>query len=213
IAKANQEGALEVELIDTAMVGAGPIKDAFVNRFAPLGLNIQVNLGAGQQPPIWSAAQAAIAAGGAPPDHGVIGQGDDEILPSLKRGMLQRIDNWQELLAAIDPAVADGTVKPEDRSPEPFAGYGMIFDDRVKIILYNSEMMAKDQLPKTYLDLAEPRYKGQFLVPPWSGSVPGATLISTPLSPTGTKLPAVPGAPSSNSPAAWVATAAIGCAL
>src|SRR5262249_18634734 len=134
IARADQEGSLEAEVIDSSMPGAMAIRDAFVNRFAPLGLNIQVNLGAGQQPPVWSGAQAAIAAGGAPQYDVMIGQDDNEILPSLKRGVLQRIDNWQELLAAIDPAVADGTVKPEDRSPEPFAGYGMIFDDRVKII-------------------------------------------------------------------------------
>src|SRR5438309_11310885 len=66
IAKANQEGALEAELIDTAMPAAGAIRDAFVNRFAPLGLNIQVNLGAAQQPAVWAAAQAAVATGAAP---------------------------------------------------------------------------------------------------------------------------------------------------
>src|SRR5205809_1059468 len=82
-----------------------------------------------------------IGAGGSPQYEAMVGQDANESLPSIKRGMLQRIDDWQELLAAMDPAVADGTVRLEDRSPEPFAGHGMIFDDRVKIILYNSDMI------------------------------------------------------------------------
>src|SRR5712692_2123039 len=46
IAKANQEGSLEAEIVDSAMPATTAIRDAFVSRFAPLGLNIQVNLGA-----------------------------------------------------------------------------------------------------------------------------------------------------------------------
>src|SRR5262249_6058311 len=119
-------------------------------------------------PAIWSAAQAAIAAGGAPQYDAMLGQDDNKIFPAVKRGMLQRIDNWQELIAAVDPAVADGTVKPEARSPEPVRGHAMVFDDRLKILLFNTEMITKDQLPKTHVELADPRYKGQFVVPPWA---------------------------------------------
>src|SRR5262249_7317960 len=125
-------------------------------------------IGAAQQPAVWAAAQAAVTSGAAPQYDAMVGQDDSEILPWTKRGQLQRIDNWQELLAAIDPAVADGRVKPDERSPEPFSGYAFHFDDRLKILLYNPEMVTKDQLPKAYPDLAEARYKGQFVVPPWS---------------------------------------------
>ncbi len=170
IARANQEGSLDAEVTDSAMPAAGAIRDAFLNRFAPLGLNITVNIGAGQQPAVWANAQAAIAAGGSPQYDAMLGQDGSEVYPFLKLGYLQPIENWRELLAAIDPAVADGRVKPEERSPDPFAGYGFIFDDRLKIILFNPEVMRKDQLPKTYLDLADPRYKGQFVVPPWATS-------------------------------------------
>src|SRR5581483_3609597 len=166
VARANQEGALEAEVADSAMPAAGAMRDAFLSRFAPFGLNVSVNVGAGQQPTIWNNAQAAIAAGGAPQFDAMLGQDDTEVLPRLKDGMLQPMANWQELLAAIDPLVADGTVKAEDRSPGPLAGYGIHFDDRLKIILFNPEVMPKDQLPKTYLDLADPRYKGKFAVPP-----------------------------------------------
>ena len=177
IARANQEGALEAEVTDSAMPAAGSIKDAFVNRFAPLGLNIAVTISAGQQPQIWANMQAAVAAGGSPTYDAMLGQDDTEILPRLKDGMLQPIDNWQELLAAIDPLVADGTVKPEERSQEPVTGYGMYFDDRLKIILFNPEVMPKDQLPKTYLDMADPRYKGKFAVPPWATTYNMGALI------------------------------------
>ena len=53
----------------------------------------------------------------------------------------------------------------------------MLFDDRLKIMLYNPEVMPKDQLPKTYLDLADPRYKGKFTVPPWATSYSTGALV------------------------------------
>lgn len=168
VARANQEGALNAQIVDIGLPSAGSIRDAFVNRFAPLGLNITVNIGAAQQPAVWASAQAAIASGGSAEYDAMIGQDDSEVLPRYRDGMFQRIDHWQELLAAIDPAVGEGRVKPEARSPEPFAGYAFAFDDRLKVLLYNPETMPRDPLPKTYLDLAEPRYKGQFVVPPWA---------------------------------------------
>lgn len=167
VARANQEGSLEAEVNDSAMPAAGAIKDAFVNKFKPYGLNVAVNVGAGQQPAVWANAQAAIAAGAAPQFDAMLGQDDSEVLPRMKDGMLQRIDNWQELLAAIDPGVASGRVKPEERSPEPFTGQGFIFDDRLKIMLYNTELTSPDRLPKTYVEMADPRFKGQYPVPPW----------------------------------------------
>jgi ABC-type Fe3+ transport system substrate-binding protein len=168
IARANEEGALEAQVNDSAMPAAGALKDAFVNRFAPLGLNIAVNIGANQQPQVWANMQTTVTAGGTPVYDVMLGQDDNDVLPRLRMGLLQPVDNWRELVAAIDPLVADGKVKPEERSPEPFAGYGFHFDDRLKIILFNPEVMPKGQLPKTYLDLPDPRYKGKFAVPPWS---------------------------------------------
>jgi hypothetical protein len=177
IARANQEGALDAEVTDSAMPAASALRDAFVNRFAPLGLNIAVQIGAGQQPQVWANMQTTLSVGGTPAYDAMLGQDDSEVLPRLKDGLLQRIDNWQELLAAVDPAVADGRVKPEERAPEPFAGYGFHFDDRIKIILFNPEVMPRDQLPKTYLDLTDPRYKGKFAVPPWATSYGAGTLL------------------------------------
>ena len=177
VARANQEGTVEAEVNDTAMPAAGAIKDAFLSRFAPYGLNIAVNIGAGQQPMIWGNAQSAIAAGGSPQYDAMLGQDDSEVLPRLKDGMLQPIENWQELLAAVDPAVADGSVKLDERSPEPFAGYGFHFDDRLKIMLFNPEVMPRDQLPKTYVEMADPRYKGQFIVPPWATAYGTGVLV------------------------------------
>src|SRR3954470_15819028 len=73
IARANQEGSVEAEVPDTAMPAAGTLRDAFVNRFAPLGLNISVNIGAGQQPQIWANVQTTLAAGGTPQYDALVG--------------------------------------------------------------------------------------------------------------------------------------------
>ncbi|HEY7065682.1 MAG TPA: extracellular solute-binding protein [Chloroflexota bacterium] len=177
VARANQEGTVDVEVVDTAMPAATALRDAFLGHLAPYGLNVTVNIGAGQQPQILASAQATIAAGGAPQYDALVAQDAGEVLPFLRRGHLQPIEDWQELLAAVDPAVADGTVRPEERSPEPFTGYSLLFDDRLKVMLYNTDLITKDQLPKTYLDLADPRYKGQFLVPPWPTSYANGVLV------------------------------------
>ena len=73
-------------------------------------MNISVNIGAGQQPQIWGNMQTTVAAGGAPAFDAMLGQDDSEVLPRLKDGLLQPMDNWQELTTAPSiPAVADGT--------------------------------------------------------------------------------------------------------
>jgi ABC-type Fe3+ transport system substrate-binding protein len=177
VARANQEGTLDAQVNDTAMPAAETLRNAFRQRFAPYGLNVTVNIGAGQQPAIMANAQAMIAAGSPPQYDVLLGQDAGEILPFLRRGYLQPIADWQELMAAIDPAVADGSVKADERSPDPFTGYGFVFDDRLKIMLFNPDLITRDQLPKTYLDLAEPRYKGQFLVPPWPTSYANGVMV------------------------------------
>jgi len=168
IARANQEGSLAVETVDSSMPAAGTIKSGFIQAFQPLGLHIDVQVGAGQQPAVWANAQAAISTGVAPQYDAMLGP-ISEVYPYFKENLLQPIDNWQELVTAVNPSAANGTVKIDNYSPAPLAGKALLFNELYKVMIYNSTV-SQDKLPTSYADMTNPKFKGRFYVPPWSGA-------------------------------------------
>lgn len=175
IQQANQEGDLEAEVVDTAMPAADSIKASFLQHFQPLGLNITMNIGAGNQPTVWANMGSAIALGSPPQYDASLGEDDEETYPFRDR--IPQVANWQALLTAINPAVANGTVRAEDVSPTIFAGYAFKFDDRLKVLVFNPNVITKDNLPKTFTDWVDPRYKGQYPVPPYAGPFTQGSLV------------------------------------
>jgi ABC-type Fe3+ transport system substrate-binding protein len=168
IAKANQEGSLAVETVDSSMPSADHIKSGFQQFFQPLGLKIDMQVGAGQQPAVWGQAQTAMATGTATQFDAMLGP-ISEAYPYYKDNLLLTIDNWQEVVKAVNPAAANGSVKIDDFSPAPITGKALLFNELYKVMLYNSNL-SKDKLPKGYADMPDPKFKGRFVVPPWGGS-------------------------------------------
>jgi ABC-type Fe3+ transport system substrate-binding protein len=82
-------------------------------------------------------------------------------------GYAQRVENWQAILAEINPRVKSGAVKPTDVSPAGYAGYGFAHSNRLKGVGYNTSTPLKD-LPQTYAEIADPKYKGQYAIEPWT---------------------------------------------
>jgi iron(III) transport system substrate-binding protein len=165
VVKANQEGKLVATVQSTwsrAMLPA--LIDGFKKRF---GLTIDVSLTplpAAKQFPIEIAATRA----GAPPTYDVM-QGDDAETVQLKgAGAIQPIENWKDLLAAINPDVASGKIPPGDVSRGPYEKHGFLYMANDKQIVYNPRVIKPEDLPKTHPDLADPRYKGKFVQPPWT---------------------------------------------
>jgi len=162
---ANQEGQLIATIQsswDEALIPQ--LSDAFKKRF---GLNINVSLNK-----VASAQHFPVAVGetkaGTPPTYDVV-QGDDtETMQLTGGGGVQKIDNWQALLAAVNPAVKSGTVKASQISSGPFEGASFLSFGNIKQILYNPKLISADQLPKTHQDLTDLRYKGKFNQPPWT---------------------------------------------
>jgi ABC-type Fe3+ transport system substrate-binding protein len=165
VQKANQErmltAAVQSSWSRTMLPG---LVAAFKARFK-LQIDISTTpIAAAKQVPTEIAATKA----GAPPTYDVM-QGDDaETIQLTGPGGVRKIENWKELLAAINPDVAAGKVTPEQISRGPFEGQSLVFLSNIKVIVYNTGKVKLSDLPKTHTELADPKYKGRFVQPPWT---------------------------------------------
>lgn len=163
IAEARKEGGLRAQIIDMGVAEASKITAAFSQRF---GLS-NITVSGENETTAFQKAETAIRVGSSP-DYDVMVGEDGNIFTFIKKGLLTKVDNWQELLAALNPSVRGGKVKPDQVSPDAFAGYGFLVANRVESIVYNTRLIKEADLPQTHQDLANPKYKGKFNLPPWS---------------------------------------------
>jgi ABC-type Fe3+ transport system substrate-binding protein len=164
IAQARAEGELDTASITETGRAVPQLVDAFNKRF---GLDLKINVALGDQAGKYSQLFATLDAG-LPPTFDTLTGSEEDNLRLVEEGRVIKIDNWQALLAEINPLVGSGQVKPEDVSPSLFEGYGFTWTTRDKGLLYNPRVMPESELPKTYLDMANPRYRGKFVVAPWT---------------------------------------------
>ncbi len=165
VAKAKQEGALNVT-VSSSLTGR-PTKQlaaAFKKRF---GLDIEVTLTPLSDRKSYSKALAAAKIGSVPTYDAIEGP-DTNNTGLVGAGGIQKIDNWETLLAEINPQVRSGKVRLEQLSPGPLKGYGFAYISRVKALLYNPKLISREKLPKTHAELADPKYKGRWTQPPWT---------------------------------------------
>lgn len=174
IAAAKKEGSLSASVI-SSMHGKTTAKliPAFKKRF---GLDIEVTLTGVRSTSHYGRAAAATRAG-APPTYDAIEGSELSNVQLMGVGGTQKIDGWESLLKEIHPLVGSGKVRPEQISPEPFAGHGFKYLSRVKGIIYNPKLISKGELPKTHADLANPIYKGRWTQPPWTSHWEVGTLV------------------------------------
>lgn len=158
VAKAKQEGALNANL----RPGLGPVVPDMASAFKKrLGLDIQVNLDAlTTENELFIKLRATLQAG-APPQLDMIGGPETRHVEMVEGGMSTRVENWELLLAAVNPLVGGGKVKPEQVSPNPLTGHSFLWSTVGKALLYNPKILSKANLPRTRADLADPKYKGK----------------------------------------------------
>lgn len=174
IAAAKKEGSLNAAVI-SSMHGKTTAKiiPAFKKRF---GLDIEVTLTGVRSTSHYGRAAAATRAG-SPPTYDAIEGSELSNVQLIGVGGTQKIDGWESLLKEIHPLVGSGKVRPQQISPEPFAGHGFKYLSRVKGIIYNPKLISKGELPKTHADLANPKYKGRWTQPPWTSHWEVGTLV------------------------------------
>jgi ABC-type Fe3+ transport system substrate-binding protein len=164
-AAANKEGALNAAVISSLNGRAHPkLAAAFKKRF---GLDIDVTITNVRSTTQYGRAAATTKAG-ATPTYDTMEGSELSNIQLLGVGGAQKIENWQALLAEINPMVGSGKVKPEQISPKPFTGLGFKYMSRVKGLLYNPKLISESDLPKTHSDLGNPKYKGMWTQPPWT---------------------------------------------
>jgi ABC-type Fe3+ transport system substrate-binding protein len=148
--------------------GEKQLISAFKKRF---GLDIKLNADlSGQESQKFNQAIAEVK-GGIPPTFDLM-QGEASNVLNLKdAGGAEPVESWEMLLAEIAPEA----YKVKDRvSPGTLAGYGFLWSTRTVAVLYNPKVISERELPKTWKQMGDPKYRGAFSVPPWiSGALMG----------------------------------------
>jgi ABC-type Fe3+ transport system substrate-binding protein len=87
------------------------------------------------------------------------------VLDLIQAAGIERIPNWEDLLAQIAP---EAFKVREKVSPAAVAGYGFVWANRVTALLYNPKAISQRDLPATWKDLGNPKHRGAFSIPPWT---------------------------------------------
>jgi len=165
VRKAMQEGELVATMSSSwSKTLVRPLGDAFKKRF---GLDIKVTLANVESSQHFAMAIAETQAG-APPTYDAVQGTDSETMQLHGAGGTQRIENWEALLAEINPLVRSGKVRPEEITQGPLRGHSFMFMANVKQLIYNTKLISEKDLPRTHTELGTPKYKGKFSQPPWT---------------------------------------------
>jgi hypothetical protein len=131
------------------------------------GLNKRINIAQGVDNTFITQMMAAIDLGGRPDLSFYATNGSD--MPSfITKGYATQIKDWQALLTEINPRVKSGEVKPTDISRAGYEGYAFAHSNRLKGVGYNTQLSKPKDLPATYAEMANPKYKGQYAIEPWA---------------------------------------------
>lgn len=162
VKEAQREGRLDVTLASTDERGVRKIGAAFQERF---GLKITFNgdVSMGSDTLVRDRAISETKAGIAPTFDVIRGEARYP-LESMHAGALERISDWEQRLKEIDPEAYKARKKI---SYEPLEGYAFEWGARISSLLYNPKLISGEEVPRTWKDLGNPKYKGKFSVPPW----------------------------------------------
>jgi ABC-type Fe3+ transport system substrate-binding protein len=131
------------------------------------GLNKTIQIVKGVDNTFTSKMMAALDVGGKPELSFYATNGGD--MPHfVSGGYAAKIKDWEAILAEINPRVKSGAVKPGNVSPSGYAGYAFAHSNRLKGVGYNKNLISLKDLPRTYAEIADPKYKGQYAVEPWT---------------------------------------------
>lgn len=160
---ARQDGQLDLMVVSSVgEKGSRELTGAFKRRF---NLDLQMNSDiSGQESQKFNQAVAETKSG-IPPTFDLM-QGEPPVVQNLLRaGGIERVENWESLLAEVAPEA----YKAKERvSPGNVAGHGFVWATRVSGLLYNPKLISERDLPKTWKDMGDPKYRGAFSLPPWT---------------------------------------------
>lgn len=158
---ARKEGQLNVSLVSSLTErGARELNDAFNRRF---NLNVKFNATLGDTTRQFSRVMEELKMG-LPPSFDAMYVSETYVVPLIKAGGVQKIDNWLPLLKEISPE----TYRVADKlSPLDLNGYAFAWGTRAKVINYNTDLISEKDLPQTHIELGDPKYVGAYFLPPF----------------------------------------------
>jgi ABC-type Fe3+ transport system substrate-binding protein len=131
------------------------------------GLNKTIQIVKGVDNTFTSKMMAAVDVG-AKPELAFYATNGGDMPHFVTGGYAAKIKDWEAVLAEINPRVKSSVVKPSDVSPSGYAGYAFAHSNRLKGVGYNKKLISLKDLPRTYAEMADPKYKGQFAIEPWT---------------------------------------------
>jgi len=169
IGGARKEGQLNVLLPSTATPELVRGLEAAMNKY--YGLNLKIShTGAGSYTKVVSLVVAEHRVGTTPTFDATIGY-DNLITIMMDAGALEPIQNWKELAPKGTP------INDKSISPAVLKNTAFKFTDNFHVVLYNTKLISKADLPRKLADFGNPKYKGKFSIPPWTVNPDMAILV------------------------------------
>jgi iron(III) transport system substrate-binding protein len=158
---ARKEGQVNLFLVSSLSErGARDLNQAFNKRF---GLNVKFNSTLGDATRQFSQTIQELKIG-LPPSFDSMYVSETFVFQMLAESGVERIDGWEEILKEISPEAYQVRDKV---SPLDLSGYAFAWGTRAKVMNYNTESIAEKDLPKTRVEMGDPKYAGMYFMPPF----------------------------------------------
>jgi ABC-type Fe3+ transport system substrate-binding protein len=158
---AQKEGQVNLFLVTSLSDrGAKELNQAFNKRF---GLNVKFNSTLGDASRQFSQTVQELKIG-LPPTFDGMYVSETFVFQLLAEGGIERVEGWEELLKEISP---EAYSVREKVSPLDLSGYAFAWGTRAKVMNYNSDLIADKELPKTRVEMGDPKYAGMYFMPPF----------------------------------------------
>ena len=158
---ARKEGQVNLFLVTSLSDrGAKELNQAFNRRF---GLNVKFNSTLGDASRQFSQTVQELKIG-LPPSFDGMYVSETFVFQLLAEGGIERVEGWEELLKEISPeayAIRDRV------SPLDLSGYAFAWGTRAKVMNYNTNLITEKELPKTRVEMGDPKYAGMYFMPPF----------------------------------------------
>ena len=153
---ARSEGVVDVALQSSLTPrGVSAVQEALRGKY---GFDLKINYSPTRSYPKIQAQALTEHKAGVPSSFDLITGGESHIFELTEGGAVERVD-WGSLL-------------PADTPPEiaVFGGGGLVLNTAFVGLLYNSKLIPPHEAPSNLKDLANPKWRGKVLVPPYTST-------------------------------------------
>ena len=155
------EGAKREGVVDAALQGTltprgvTAVQEAIRKKY---GVDLRINYSPARSYPEIEAKALTEHKAGVPPSFDLITGAEAQIFEVAEAGAVERVD-WGPLLPAGTP-----------REIVVYGGAGLVVNTAFVGLLYNPKMVRPEEVPTNLKDLANPKWRGKVLIPPYTST-------------------------------------------